>query len=163
MYVNIKTQKDSLNMNPACSANLGVYEWRRRGFVYYTNTEWSTRELAVIFGLCISLHEHMNLQDSQSHFMRILPFRLRKLASYHTVSGLAKSLARRPGLLCFPVGLPKCITALPDGLPPRGFLKTPKVSCIKLKENATVFPYSNMFFPQLRRVDMYLSRLSPCT
>ncbi len=32
-----------------------------------------------------------------------------------------------------------------------------------LKENATVFPYSNMFFPQLRRVDMYLSRLSPCT
>ncbi len=33
---------------------------------------------------------------------------------------------------------------------------------IILKENATVFPYSNMFFPQLRRVDMYLSRLSPC-
>ncbi len=33
----------------------------------------------------------------------------------------------------------------------------------KLKENATVFPYSNMFFPQLRRVDMYLSRLSLCT
>ncbi len=33
----------------------------------------------------------------------------------------------------------------------------------KLKENATVFPYSNMFFPQLRRVDMYLSSLSPCT
>ncbi len=32
-----------------------------------------------------------------------------------------------------------------------------------LKENATVFPYSNMFFPQLRRVDKYLSRLSPCT
>ncbi len=32
-----------------------------------------------------------------------------------------------------------------------------------LKENATIFPYSNMFFPQLRRVDMYLSRLSPCT
>ncbi len=32
-----------------------------------------------------------------------------------------------------------------------------------LKENATVFPYSNMFFPQLRRVDMYLSRLSLCT
>ncbi len=32
-----------------------------------------------------------------------------------------------------------------------------------LKENATVFPYSNMFFPQFRRVDMYLSRLSPCT
>ncbi len=32
-----------------------------------------------------------------------------------------------------------------------------------LKENTTVFPYSNMFFPQLRRVDMYLSRLSPCT
>ncbi len=32
-----------------------------------------------------------------------------------------------------------------------------------LKENATVFPYSNMFFPQIRRVDMYLSRLSPCT
>ncbi len=32
-----------------------------------------------------------------------------------------------------------------------------------LKENATVFPYSNMFFPQLRRVDMHLSRLSPCT
>ncbi len=32
-----------------------------------------------------------------------------------------------------------------------------------LKENATVFPYSNMFFPQLRRVDMYLSHLSPCT
>ncbi len=31
-----------------------------------------------------------------------------------------------------------------------------------LKENATVFPYSNMFFPQLRRVDMYLSHLSPC-
>ncbi len=25
------------------------------------------------------------------------------------------------------------MTALPDGLPPRGFLKTPKVSCIKLK------------------------------
>ncbi len=23
-----------------------------------------------------------------------------------------------------------------------------------LKENATVFPYSNMFFPQLRQVDM---------
>ncbi len=34
---------------------------------------------------------------------------------------------------------------------------------VPLKENATVFPYSNMFFPQLRRVDMYLSRLSPCT
>ncbi len=34
---------------------------------------------------------------------------------------------------------------------------------IPLKENATVFPYSNMFFPQFRRVDMYLSRLSPCT
>ncbi len=34
---------------------------------------------------------------------------------------------------------------------------------LSLKENATVFPYSNMFFPQLRRVDMYLSRLSPCT
>ncbi len=32
-----------------------------------------------------------------------------------------------------------------------------------LKENATVFPYSYMFFPQLRGVDMYLSRLSPCT
>ncbi len=31
-----------------------------------------------------------------------------------------------------------------------------------LKENATVFPYSNMFFPQLRRVDAYLSRLSAC-
>ncbi len=31
---------------------------------------------------------------------------------------------------------------------------------IPLKENATVFPYSNMFFPQLRRIDMYLSRLS---
>ncbi len=33
--------------------------------------------------------------------------------------------------------------------------------CAVLKENATVFPYSNMFFPQLRRVDMYLSRLTP--
>ncbi len=32
-----------------------------------------------------------------------------------------------------------------------------------LKENATVFPYSNMFFPQFRQVDMYLSRLSPGT
>ncbi len=36
-------------------------------------------------------------------------------------------------------------------------------SRVCLKENATVFPYSNMFFPQLRRVDMYLSRLSACT
>ncbi len=35
-----------------------------------------------------------------------------------TVSGLAKSLARHiPGLLRFPLGLPKCITALPDGPP----------------------------------------------
>ncbi len=42
--------------------------------------------------------------------------------------------------------------------------KCPTVQCaVALKENATVFPYSNMFFPQLRRVDMYLSRLSPCT
>ncbi len=38
-----------------------------------------------------------------------------------------------------------------------------KIEAAHLKENATVFPYSNMFFPQLRRVDMYLSRLSPCT
>ncbi len=33
VYVNIKTQKDGLNMNPACSASLGMYEWRRHGFV----------------------------------------------------------------------------------------------------------------------------------
>ncbi len=26
-------------MNPACSVSLGMYEWQRRGFVYYTNTE----------------------------------------------------------------------------------------------------------------------------
>ncbi len=31
-------------------------------------------------------------------------------------SGLAKSQADAPGLSCVPVGLPKCITALPDGL-----------------------------------------------
>ncbi len=45
-----------------------------------------------------------------------------------------------------------------------GISETYFTSCKKehnrspLKENATVFPYSNMFFPQLRRVDMYLSR-----
>ncbi len=31
--------------------------------------------------------------------------------------GLAKSLARRPGAIVFSSRLPKCITALPDGLP----------------------------------------------
>ncbi len=36
VYVNIKTQTDGLNMNPACSVSLGVYEWRRRSFVYDT-------------------------------------------------------------------------------------------------------------------------------
>ncbi len=48
-------------------------------------------------------------------------------------AGLAKSLARRPGATVFSSRATKCITALPDGLPPRRFLKTPKVSCIKLK------------------------------
>ncbi len=42
-------------------------------------------------------------------------------------------------------------------------MKQPAASLKHLKENATAFPYSNMFFPRLRRVDMYLSRLSPCT
>ncbi len=37
--LNIKTQKDGLNMNPACSVSLGMYEWLRRGFVNYTDTE----------------------------------------------------------------------------------------------------------------------------
>ncbi len=44
-------------MNSARSASLGMYEWWRRGFVFYTNTK-----LLVIFGLCISLHDDMNLQ-----------------------------------------------------------------------------------------------------
>ncbi len=39
VYVNIKTQKYGLNMNPACSVSLGMYEWHRGGFVYHTNTE----------------------------------------------------------------------------------------------------------------------------
>ncbi len=39
VYVNIKMQKYDLNINPACSVSLGMHEWRRRGFVYYTNTE----------------------------------------------------------------------------------------------------------------------------
>ncbi len=38
-HVNIKTQKGGLNMNPACSVSLGMYEWRRCGFVFHTNTE----------------------------------------------------------------------------------------------------------------------------
>ncbi len=28
-----------LNMNPACSVSLGIYEWRRRSFFNYTNNE----------------------------------------------------------------------------------------------------------------------------
>ncbi len=76
MYVNIKKQKYGLNLNPACSASLGVYEWRRRSFVS-TNTEAHVN--SVIFGLCISLHE---LAGYESHFMIIFPFHLRKLASY---------------------------------------------------------------------------------
>ncbi len=62
MYVNIKTQKDGLNMNPACSASLGMYEWRRHGFVYYTNTE-----------------AHMNswwFSASASHYMNTWTYRL---------------------------------------------------------------------------------------
>ncbi len=40
VYGNINImQKDGLNMNPACSVSLGMYEWRRSGFIYYTNTE----------------------------------------------------------------------------------------------------------------------------
>ncbi len=35
----LKRKKTVLNMNPACSVSLGMYEWRRRSFVYYTNTE----------------------------------------------------------------------------------------------------------------------------
>ncbi len=35
----LKTQKDGLKRNPACSVSLGMFEWRRRGFVNYTNTE----------------------------------------------------------------------------------------------------------------------------
>ncbi len=48
------------------------------------------------------------------------------------ISGLAKSLARRPGAIVFSSRATKMYHCLPDGLPPRGFLKTPKVSCIKL-------------------------------
>ncbi len=69
--VNIKMQKDGLNMNPACSVSLGVYEWQRPGFVYYTNTEAHVNSRWCSRG-CESLHE--NLQ-----------FHLRKRASYHTV------------------------------------------------------------------------------
>ncbi len=53
-------QKDGLNMNPACSISLGMYEWWRSGFIYYTNTEAHVN--SVIFGLRISLHDDMNLQ-----------------------------------------------------------------------------------------------------
>ncbi len=87
VYVNIKTQKVGLNMNPALSVSLSKYELWRRSFVY--NTYFSTRELEVIFGLSLT-HE---LTDCESHFMRILPFNLRKLASYHTVYQPSSNLA----------------------------------------------------------------------
>ncbi len=64
VYVNIKKQKDGLNMNPACSASLGMYEWRRRGFVNYTYTEahvnsrWFSASASHTWR-----YEHMNLQS----------------------------------------------------------------------------------------------------
>ncbi len=52
--VNIKMQKDCLNMNPACSACLYVNEWQRHGFVCYTNTG-----ARVISASAVSLYLHL--------------------------------------------------------------------------------------------------------
>ncbi len=79
MYVNIKTQKEGLNMNPACSVSLCVYEWQRCDFVYYTDTEAHVMNSR---WFSASASHYMNLV---SHFMRILLFHFRKLASYYTV------------------------------------------------------------------------------
>ncbi len=72
VYGNIKTQKDGLNMNPACSVLLTTqilkHTWTCGDFRPLHLTTWT--------------HE---LTGCESHFMRILPFHLRKLASYHTV------------------------------------------------------------------------------
>ncbi len=56
VFVNIKPQKDYLNMNSAC---LCVNEWRRRTVMFTTRTEARLR-LAVILTSAASLNEDMN-------------------------------------------------------------------------------------------------------
>ncbi len=58
--MNIKTQKDYFNKNPACSASLDMYEWQRRGFVYHTNPEAHVNSRW--FSASASQHDPMNSQ-----------------------------------------------------------------------------------------------------
>ncbi len=86
VYVNIKTQKDGLNMNPACSVRYVWMAETRFCLLIYTNTEahvnsrWFSASAS-----CYMTTWTFELTGCESHLMRILPFHLRKLASYHTV------------------------------------------------------------------------------
>ncbi len=66
-------------MNPACSVSLGMYEWRRQFTTQILKHTWTRGDFRP---LTTWTHE---LTGCESHFMRMLPFNLRKLASYHTV------------------------------------------------------------------------------
>ncbi len=74
VYVNIKAQKDGLNMNPACSVSLGMSGGDAVLFTTQTHSDPQP--------LTTWTHE---LTGCEGNFMRILPFHLRKSASYHTV------------------------------------------------------------------------------
>ncbi len=74
--VNIRPQKDHLNMNPACS----LCEWmgQTHGLIYFTHTE--ACDTHGVFSL--GSHEHYLQSCSESRFMSFIPFHLRKW-SYH--------------------------------------------------------------------------------
>ncbi len=83
VFVNIKRQKDYLNMNSEC---LCVNKWRRRTVMFTTRTEARVK-LAVILTSAASLNEDINTwtpHPKLSHFMTIWPFHLSKtiLISY---------------------------------------------------------------------------------
>ncbi len=83
VFVNIKRQKDYLNMNSEC---LCVNKWRRRTVMFTTRTEARVK-LAVILTSAASLNEDINTwtpHPKLSHFMSIWPFHLSKtiLISY---------------------------------------------------------------------------------
>ncbi len=78
VFVNIKPQKDYLNMTSAC---LCVNVWRRRAVLFATHTDALAR-LAVILTSAASLNEDVNTEHiqncSESHFLSICLFHLSK-------------------------------------------------------------------------------------
>ncbi len=83
----ILKRKKKLNMNPACSVSLGVYEWRRRGFVYFTNTEahMNLRWFRPLQSHYLTTWTHEHLQAVRVTSWEFYHFIWEKPASNHTV------------------------------------------------------------------------------